>query len=131
MKAITLCHRCLRRYVRFTDPFLNSPEKEEDLLARFARGEMRPPSLVEDHGAYLIFNGNHRVLLAITRHLTIECTVLESVEDVLQSQILEAPRDRDLSAIVPLTFQGVIAALKASAAIHGDQDPDVYSFADM
>jgi hypothetical protein len=49
---------------------------------------------------------------------------------VFRSQALEAPRDRDISDIVPLTFEAVISDLRASATLHASQDPDAYAFAD-
>ena len=130
MRSVTLCHRCLRRHVRFTDPLLHSLEKEEEILSYVSAGTLRPPSLVVDGVAYLIFNGNHRVLVAINRKLTIVCTLLEDVDDVLRSQADEGPDYRDISRLVPITFEGVVADLRDGASNNVVADPEVYSFAD-
>jgi len=128
MKEILLTHEMLRKMVRFTDPFIHSMEKEEEILSYFKRGDLRPPSLVEHGGRLLIFNGNHRVLVAINRELTIPCIVLENLADVHAAQASEGARDRDISMVSPLSFEGVIEQLFASAETYGSVDPSDYSY---
>lgn len=130
MRTIEFSHKELRLLVRFTDPFLHSYEKEQEILSYFHAGQLRPPSLVEHGGQYLIFNGNHRVLVVIAHKLTISCKILESLDDVLLTQTDEGDRFRDISSVSPLTFQGVVEELVQAAKRYGWEDPDSYSFAD-
>jgi hypothetical protein len=127
MKDIDLDHRELRELVRFTDPFIHSPEKEEEILAYFMAGTLRALSLVRCGQQFLIFNGNHRVLVAIAHRFTITCRVLEDLDDVFWAQAHE-DEHRDLSAVAPLTFESVVEELLQCAAQYGDQNPDDYSF---
>ena len=131
MREIKLDHHELRALVRFTDPFIHSPEKEEEILSYHQAGQLRPPSLVEHDGHYLVFNGNHRVLVAINRALVITCRILEDLDDVLRIQADGEDESRGLSSVVPLTFHGVIEALLKDAKKWGQQDPDSYSYNDL
>ena len=131
MKEIKLDHHELKLLVRFTDPFIHSPEKEEEILRYFEAGELRRPSLIEHDKEYLVFNGNHRVLVAIAHKLTICCIVIENLDDVSHVQDLESERPRDISMISPLTFEGVIQNLIESAQEYGHQDPERYSFSNF
>jgi hypothetical protein len=128
MMEITLDHQKLRDLVKFTDPLIHSLEKEEDILSYINVGELRPPSLVEHHGQYLVFNGNHRVLVAINRRLTITCRVLEDLDDVRVAQADEKELSRDLASVKPLTFQGIVDELVEGAKEHGHQNPDHYVY---
>ena len=131
MRTIELNHEELKALVRFTDPFLHSLEKEQEILSYFHAGRLRPPSLVEHGGRFLIFNGNHRVLVAIGNELTIACKILESLDDILLAQADEGDQFRDISSVSPLTFQGVVEELRHAAKRWGHQDPDSHSFADF
>lgn len=128
MKEVELNHQELRDLVKFTDPFMHTMEKEEEILTYFEAGELRPPYLVEHENQYLVFNGNHRVLVAINNKLTISCQVLENLEDIMQAQDNEGDRYRDISMVSPLTYNGVLKDLLESAKLHGDEDPDKYSY---
>lgn len=124
-------HKELRSLVRFTDPFIHSPEKEEDILRYFESGELRPPALIEHNGEYLVFNGNHRVLVACAHKLSIECILLENLDDILESQALEGDQFRDISMVCPLTFEGIVQNLMEAAELYGHEDPEKYTFRDM
>ena len=130
MKRINLDHQELNNLVRFTDPLIHSPEKEEEILLYFETGKLRPPSLIEHDKKYLVFNGNHRVLVAIAHKLAICCIVLENLDDVSHVQDLEGDQYRDISMVSPLTFEGVIIDLIKSAQEHDHQDPERYTFRD-
>jgi len=127
MKRIKLNHLELKDLARFTDPFIHSYEKEIEILRYFEAGELRPPSLIEHDKQYLIFNGNHRVLVAINTKLTISCKILENLDDVFQAQTDEGDQYRDLSNVSPITFEGVIEDLIKRAEQYGHEDPDNYS----
>jgi len=131
MKRIKLDHRELKDLVRFTDPFIHSAEKEEELLKYYRAGELRPPSLIEYDKEYLVFNGNHRVLVAIAYKLTLSCIVLENLDDVFRAQTLEGEQYRDISNISPMSFKGVIQDLIESAKLFGQVDPVKFSFIDQ
>ena len=131
MKRIELNYKQLKDLARFTDPLIHSYEKEEEILGYFKVGELRPPSLIENNKQYLIFNGNHRVLVAINNELTISCRILENLNDVFQAQKDEDDQFRDISTILPLTFDGVIKDLIKSAEQYGHQDPAKYSYRDF
>lgn len=131
MKKITLDHQELKHLVRFTDPFIHSPEKEEEIFRYFKAGELRPPSLIEHDEEYLVFNGNHRVLVAIAHELTICCIVLENLGDVSFAQGLEGDQCRDVSMVAPLTFEGVVQELIKGAQEYGREDPERYTFRDF
>lgn len=128
MKIIRLNHQELKDLTKFTDPFIHSIEKEEEILRYFRAGELRPPSLIEHDKQYLIFNGNHRVLVAINNKLTIFCEILENLDDVFQAQADEGNQYRDISMVSPLTFEGVIEDLIKRAEQYGHEDPDRYSY---
>jgi hypothetical protein len=128
MFEIILDHRELRHKVKFTDPLIHSMEKEDEILKYYKQGYLRNPCLLKDRQNYLIFNGNHRVLVAITNELSIKCTVLENVEDILKAQQDEGEDYRDIGNIVPLTFGNILKALRRSAKEWSTQDPDRYIF---
>jgi hypothetical protein len=44
MRTIELNHEELRALVRFTDPFIHSPEKEQAILSYVHAGHLRPPA---------------------------------------------------------------------------------------
>ncbi len=128
MKIITLDHKKLKKLVRFTDPFIHSYEKEVEILQHFRAGELRPPSLIEYNKKFLIFNGNHRVLVAINNKLTITCKLLENIDDVLQAQRDEHHQYRDISMVSPLTFEAIVEDLIERSKQYGDEDPRKYSY---
>jgi hypothetical protein len=68
------------------------------------------------------------VLVAINNELEITCKILESLEDILQAQEEEGDDYRDISDIIPLTFEGVLHRLRASAEKWSAQDPSDYSY---
>ena len=70
----------LRKSVRFTDPVMFEKEQFEHLR----EGTLAEPYLVQSQGDYLIFNGNHRVIVAINNGVTIYCNVIENDEDVVK-----------------------------------------------
>ena len=124
MKTIELNYQELRKLTRFTDPLMHSLEKEEEIMNYFNNGKLKPPSLVKDDKLYLIFNGNHRVLVAINNKLTICCRILENINDISKAQNDEGELYRDLSMISPLTFEGVLKDLRKSAIEWSNQNPD-------
>jgi hypothetical protein len=128
MKKIELNHQALRDLVKFTDPFMHTMEKEEEILGYFRAGELRPPFFIEHGEQYLVFNGNHRVLVAINNKLTIPCQILENLDDVIKAQSDEGDRYRDISMVSPLTFDGVVEDLLKSAELWGHQKPDKYAY---
>ena len=124
MRRIKLSHEELRAQAKFTDPILNySPWSEQEVLDYYTKGEFHPPYLVPNDNCYLIFNGNHRVLVAINNKLTIECQVLENLADVMRAQ-KDNMGNRDLSAITNLTFDNIVANLEKSADEWSGQNPD-------
>ena len=131
MQEIRLESRTLKRSVRFTDSFLHSPEKEQEILRYYESGNLRPPSLVKDGDVYLIFNGNHRVLVAIAHELTIDCIVLEDPEDVAYAQEIEGEQYRDISMVSPLSLDGLVQDLRERADKCSNQDPEDYTFRDF
>lgn len=131
MRRIELNYKQLKDLVRFTDPFIHSYEKELEILSYFKAGELQPPSLIEHEKQYLIFNGNHRVLVAISYELTIPCIIIENLDDVLQTQKDEGDRFRDISMVSPLTFDGVIEDLIKRAEQNCHEDPTIYSYKDI
>jgi hypothetical protein len=130
MFEVTLDSNELRRKVKFTDPFIHYPQKEEEILKYYGQGLLRNPSVVKDGDKYLIFNGNHRILVAIAYELSITCTVLENMQDILKSQQNEGEDYRDIDNIVPLSFENIIKNLRESAKKWSTQNPDDYSFKD-
>ncbi len=89
---------------------------------------MKEPYLLKNKDEYLIFNGNHRILVSINYKLTIYCKVIENYEDILQAQ---ADDDRDLSGIGTITYEKVLDHLVESAKIHSSQNPKDYDFSDF
>lgn len=128
MRKIQLDHERLRASVRFTDLFCHTMEKEKEILEYYHAGDLRPPTLIEYGSEYLIFNGNHRVLVAINNQLTISCNVLEDLADILQAQADEGEQDRDISAVFPLTFEGVVDDLVSYAQLYREVDPSRYAY---
>jgi hypothetical protein len=131
MKRIKLNYNQLKNLAKFTDPFIHSYEKEEEILSYFRYGQYRPPSLIEHNQQYLIFNGNHRVMVAINYKLTILCNIIENIDDIIQVQHEEGKQYRDISMILPLTFEGVIQDLIRSAKKYNQVDPSDYSYKDF
>jgi ParB-like chromosome segregation protein Spo0J len=130
MRTIELTHHQLNDFVWFTDPLIHSPEQEEQICSRFERCELSPPCLVEHNGHFLVFNGNHRILVARNYQWKIPCTILETLDDIVLAQSTEID-NRDLSMVVPLTFEGVVDELLKGAEQHRYQDPEKYSFRDF
>jgi hypothetical protein len=130
MRTIELTNHHLNDLVWFTDPLIHSPEKEEEIVSRFKNGELSPPCLIEHNGHFLVFNGNHRVLVARSYKWTITCRILENLEDIVHTQSEEMD-NRDLSMVAPLTFEGVVAELLKGAAQCRYQDPETHSFRDF
>ena len=128
MYEITLEPSELREKVKFTDPFIHYPQKEEEILNYHKEGLLRNPSLIKDGAEFLIFNGNHRILVAIAYELNITCTILEDLQDIIISQQVEGEDYRDIEDIVPLSFENVMKQLRESAKEWSTQNPDDYCF---
>lgn len=123
-----LIDKNVRNRIKFTDPFMHTLEKEEEILYYFASGKYRKPFVIECEDNYLIFNGNHRILVAINNDIEINCYVLENLEDVLKAQEIEGDDYRDVSDIIPLTFEGIIRHLSLRAEM-ADQNASAYKYA--
>ena len=128
MKRVELNHYELRSFVKFTDPLMLSYEKLDAILHHVNIGDLRAPYLIKHGETYFIFNGNHRVLVAINNELTIYCKIIENINDVEQAQIDEGDDYRDVSMISPFTFNGVLQELKDSAEKWAHQNPEDYDF---
>jgi len=118
----------LRGKVKFTDPFIHSMEKEDKILEYYRQGKLRNPCLLKDKENYLIFNGNHRVLVAINNEISIRCNILENMEDISKAQQDERDNYRYIDDIVPLTFENILRRLRKSAKKWSTQNPDNYRF---
>ena len=123
MRKITLTHKELRTQAKFTDPICKYDLCfEQEILGYQARGDLHPPVLMPNGDCYLIFNGNHRVLAAINNKLTIECLVLEDINDVMHVQREEM--DNRLLLLTKLTFEGIVTELEKAAKKWAGQNPD-------
>ena len=120
-------HDQLSRLCKFTDPIIHFPEKEQEILKYYEKGNLKEPYLLENKGEYLIYNGNHRILIAINHKLTIYCKVIESYDDILQAQIDDPV---DLSKIGTITYEKVVNNLIKSASEWSSQNPSDYDFRD-
>jgi hypothetical protein len=91
--------------------------KSDRLLEYYKNGTLKPPFLIEDNGQFLIFNGNHRVLVAINNELELKCKIIETNEDIANAQTEEGERYRDLSMVDPVTLENVLEDLRESVSM--------------
>jgi len=125
MYDVILNYKELKQVTKFTDPFIHDVWKEEEILLHYKQGTLQKPLLIKNDNIYLIFNGNHRILVAINNKLTITCKILENLDDVLIAQKVEG-EDRDISGINPLTFENIVTELIVSAEKLSSQNPTAY-----
>ncbi|HEX3037257.1 MAG TPA: hypothetical protein VHT73_19405 [Thermodesulfobacteriota bacterium] len=128
MREIMFTSKQLKEVVKFTDPIMLIIQKEEEILECYNNGTLKPPFLVEDNSQFLIFNGNHRVLVAINNKLNIKCKIIETDEDIALAQAEEGEGYRDLTNIDPLTMENVLKELRKSANMWSSQRPEDWVF---
>ncbi|MFH1916380.1 MAG: hypothetical protein ABIJ21_03890 [Nanoarchaeota archaeon] len=118
MKDITSSYQELEERVAFTDPITSTIEWEEQILGYFHKGKLKKPYVIQSGDKYLIFNGNHRVLVAINNQLDLKLRVIENDKDL---RIAQEEDERELR--YSLQYDTVQKELQKAAETWGWQNP--------